>query len=127
MTQGLLLLPFLFLLAVDWIMRSVANQKRNGIQRTLWSHLDDLYIANLVRLSHNHRQIQSKISGLHHASLPEGLKLKTEETRILRINADTDEPVTHEGGELEEVESFTYLGGVVDKHADVTTRIDKTR
>ena len=66
-------------------------------------------------------------SGLHHALLPVGLELKKEETRILRINAGTDEPVTHEGEELEEVESFTYLGGVVDKHADVTTWIDKTR
>lgn len=29
--QGCLLSPFLFLLAIDWIMRSVTTQKRNGI------------------------------------------------------------------------------------------------
>ena len=30
--QGCLLSPFLFIPAIDWIMRVVPNQKRNGIQ-----------------------------------------------------------------------------------------------
>ena len=35
--QGCLLSPFLFILAIDWIMRAVTNRKRNGIQWTLWT------------------------------------------------------------------------------------------
>ena len=33
--QGCLLSPFLFLLAIDWVMKTSTAQKRNGIQWTL--------------------------------------------------------------------------------------------
>ena len=53
--QGCLLSSFLFILAIDWIMRAVTNQKRNGIQ------LDDLDFADdLALLSHNHQQDAGK-------------------------------------------------------------------
>ena len=52
--QGCLLSPFLFLLAIDWIMRRTTSNKRNGIQWTLWSQLEDLDFADdLALLSHN--------------------------------------------------------------------------
>ena len=60
-----------------------------------------------------------------------GLTINKQKTKIVRINAGTDEPVTIEGEELGEVESFTYLGSIMDKSggtdADVKTRIGKTR
>ena len=34
--QGCLLSPFLFLLAIDWIMRSVTDTPNNGIQWMPW-------------------------------------------------------------------------------------------
>ena len=113
-------------------MRLVTNQKRNGIQWTLWTQLDDLDFADDVALlSHNHQQMQAKTSDLYHTSVQIGLKINKQKTKILRINAGTDEPVTIEGEELGEVESFTYLGSVMDKSggtdADVKTRIGKAR
>ena len=90
--QGCLLSPFLFILAIDWIMRAVTNQKRNGIQWTLWSQLDDLDFADdLALLSHNHQQMQEKTSDLHHNSVQVGQMLNKQKTKILRINAGTDE------------------------------------
>ena len=60
-----------------------------------------------------------------------GLKLNKQKTKILRINAGTNEAVTLEGKKLEEVESFIYLGSVVDKQqgtdADVKTKIGKAQ
>ena len=40
--QGCLLSPFLFLLAIDWIMKTTTTGRNNGIQWTLWTQLDDL-------------------------------------------------------------------------------------
>ena len=64
--QGCLLSPFLFILAIDWIMRTATNRKRNGIQWTLWTQLDALDFADhLALLSDNHQQMQAKKSDLH--------------------------------------------------------------
>ena len=59
--QGCLLLALLFLLAIDWIMRTATAQARNGIQWTPWLQLDDLDFADdLALLSHTHQQMQEK-------------------------------------------------------------------
>jgi hypothetical protein len=39
--QGCLLPPFLFLLAIDWFMKTSSEGKRSGIQWTLMEQLDD--------------------------------------------------------------------------------------
>ena len=62
--QGCLLSPFLFLLGIDWIMKTVTEGKRNGIQWTMRTQLDDLDFADdLALLSHSHNQMQEKTSG----------------------------------------------------------------
>ena len=43
--QGCLLSPFLFLLAIDWIMKSTTDN-RGGIQWTLVKQLEDLDFAD---------------------------------------------------------------------------------
>ena len=59
--QGCLLSPFLFLLVIDWIMKTTTKGRNNGIQWSLWSQLDDLDFADdLALLSHNQKQMQAK-------------------------------------------------------------------
>ena len=60
--QGCLLSPFMFLVAIDWIMKTTTQKnRRNGIQWTLWSQLDDLdFTDDLTLLSHSHEQMQEK-------------------------------------------------------------------
>ena len=51
--QGCLLSPFLFLLALDWIMSTSTANRKNGIQWTPWKHLEDLDFADdIALLSH---------------------------------------------------------------------------
>ena len=59
--QGWLLSPFLFLLAIDWIMRESTANSRNGIQWTLMGpQLNDLDFADdLALLSTTRRQMQA--------------------------------------------------------------------
>ena len=130
--QGCLLSPFLFLLAITWVMKTSTSQKRNGIQWTVWTQLDDLDFADdLAILSHTLQQIQEKTNliSTHSASL--GLTIHKGKTKILKVNNNNTTPVTLAGEALEEVESFTYLGSVVDKlggtDADVKVRIGKAR
>ena len=130
--QGCLLSPFLFLLAIDWIMKMSTSQKRNGIQWTPWTQLNDLDFADdIALLSHNQQQMQQKTSDVAENSAKLGLNIHKGKSKVLKVNTIGTTPVVLEGSPLEEVESFTYLGSIVDKQggtdADVRIRIHKAR
>ncbi|KAJ8333838.1 hypothetical protein SKAU_G00411570 [Synaphobranchus kaupii] len=130
--QGCLLSPFLFLLVIDWIMKTTTAGRKNGIQWTLWSQLDDLDFADdLALLSHNCNQMQDKTTRLATTSAGTGLKINKKKTEIVKINTTANTPVTVGGEPIMEVESFVYLGSVVDKKGgtdrDVTARTGKAR
>jgi hypothetical protein len=55
-----LLSPFLFLLAIDYIMRVSTEGKRNGIQWTMWQQLDDLDFTDNIVLISSTQQMQEK-------------------------------------------------------------------
>ena len=126
--QGCLFSPSLFLLVIDWIMKTTTTGRNNGIQWTLWTQLDDLDFADdLVLLSHSHNQMQDKTTLLETTSEGTGLKINRKKTELMKMNTTVNTPVTVGG----EVESFVYLGSVVDQQGgtdwDVTTRIGKAR
>ena len=43
--QGCLMAPFLFLLAIDWMMKETIREQRRGIQWNLEQQLDDLLMT----------------------------------------------------------------------------------
>ena len=86
--QGCLLSPFLFILAIDWVMKTATKEKRNGIQWTMLTQLEDLDFADdLALLSHSLRQMQDKTTELAVISKRVGLKINKRKTKILRTNA----------------------------------------
>ena len=60
-----------------------------------------------------------------------GLNIHSEKSKMLKVNSTSTEPVILDWKPLEEVESFTYFGSVIDKQggtmADVKARIGKAR
>ncbi|VDO89102.1 unnamed protein product [Schistosoma curassoni] len=57
--QGCLLSPLLFLLVIDWIMKTSTSKGKHGIQWTAMIQLDDLDFANdLALLSQTQNQMQ---------------------------------------------------------------------
>ena len=130
--QGCLLSPFLFLLAVDWIMKQTTNNKRNGIQWTLMEQLDDLdYADDIALLSHNHKQMEEKLSCLEERAAETGLIISTKKTKVLKANTTNQAKLKVKSTPLEEVDSFTYLGSIMDSQGgsekDIICRIGKAR
>ena len=130
--QGCLLSLFLFLLVIDWTMKTTTTGRNNGIQWTLWTQLDDLDFADdLALLSHNHIQMQDKTTLLETTSAGTGLKINRKETKLIKMNTTANVPVTAGGEPIRQVESFFYLRSVIDQQGgtdrDITARISKAR
>ena len=130
--QGCLLSPFLFILAVDWLMKESTSGSRNGIQWTLWTQVDDLDFADDIALvSHNHSQMQDKTSTVNQLSGSIGLRIHPGKSKMLKIKTEDIQAITVGGKPLEVVENFTYLGSVIDHSggtaADVRSRVAQAR
>ena len=92
------------------------KNRRNGIQWTLWSQLDDLDFADdLALLSHSHEQMQEKTDLLNLVSA------HMNKTKIMKANTKSKNVVTVGGKRLEETDCFTYLGSKINKTAQKKT------
>ncbi len=128
--QGCLLSPFLFLLAIDWIMKQC--EAKDGIQWNLTDHLNDLdYADDIGLLSTTRNQMQRKTDKIADTSKKIGLNINIPKTKILRVNATFQQAIHIGETNLEDVSSFEYLGSKIDEHggtdADVQARICKAR
>ena len=82
--QGCLLSAFLFILGIDWTMKTETKGKRNGIEWNMLTQLDDLDFADdLALMSHSHRQMQDKTTDLARISTKVWLKSNKNKTKIL--------------------------------------------
>ena len=124
--------PFLFILAVDWLMKESTSGSTNGIQWTLWTQLDDLDFADDIALvSHNHSQMQDKTSTVNQLSGSIGLRIHPGKSKMLKIKTEDTQAKAVGGKPLKVVEKFMYLGSVIDHSgmtaADVRSRVAKAR
>ena len=114
--QGCILLPFLFLMTIDWVMKQTTQGKKNGIQSTILDQLDEFdFVDDLALLSHTHSQMQDKTSTLERVASSIGLRINKEKTKVMRINANNIKTIVLNNDELEDVEELTYLGNVMDR------------
>ena len=122
--QGCLMSPFLFLLAVDWIMASTIGCQR-GIQWTLSKQLEDI----VTLLSHRHDNMQEKVASLYESAAKLDLKISKKKTRTMRANDVNKNSTQLRGEDIEDLEQFTYLGSVVSRDGgtkrDIKSRIGK--
>ena len=113
-------------------MKEATRGKRNGIQWIPWQQLDDLDFADdLALLSHTHAQMQEKTKELNSLSRSVGLRIHPGKSKVVKLGKVSNLAVTVEDTPLEEVDSFTYLGSVIDgkggTEADVKARTAKAR
>ncbi|VDP60636.1 unnamed protein product [Schistosoma curassoni] len=112
-------------------MKTSASEGKHGIQSTARMQLDYLDFADdLAILSQTQQQIQEKTISGAEASAAVGLNIHKGKSRILRYNTTSTNQITIDG-DLEDVNTFTYLGSIIDKQggsdADMKARIGKAR
>ncbi|VDP53212.1 unnamed protein product [Schistosoma margrebowiei] len=113
-------------------MKTSLSEGKHGIQWTAQNQLDDLDFADdLALLSRTHEQMQIKTASVAAVSASVGLSIHKGKTKVLKFKAVNNNPITLDGETLENVESFTYLGSIIDEQggsdADVKARIGKAR
>ena len=101
---------FLFLLAVDYVMKRTTEREPTGIRWNFTTKLEDLDFADdLALLSSKLQDIQQKTQRLNEIARQAGLRINTEITKVMKINSDIKEAVKIDGQDLEDVEKFTIL------------------
>ncbi|VDP54086.1 unnamed protein product [Schistosoma curassoni] len=113
-------------------MKTSTSEGKHGIQWTAQNQLDDLDFADdLALLSRTHEQMQMKTASVAAVSALVGLSIHKGKTKVLKFKAENSNPITLDGETLEDVESFTYVGSIIDEQggsdADVKVRIGKIR
>ncbi|VDP50981.1 unnamed protein product [Schistosoma margrebowiei] len=91
----------------------------------------NLAVLGISKTHWTHEQMQMKTASVAAVSASVGLSIHKGKTKVLKFKAENNNPITIDGETLENVESFTYLGSIIDEQggsdADVKARIGKAR
>ena len=121
--QGCCMSGFLFLLIIDWVMRQTVEGERTGIRWKFTTMLEDLDFADdIALLSSTMNHLQHKTATLEDDAAKVGLKLNGQKCKTMKVNSRSDDRLRVGGQEVEEVESFTYLGANGGGTTDVKKR-----
>ncbi|VDO54309.1 unnamed protein product [Schistosoma margrebowiei] len=92
-------------------MKTSTYAGKHRIQWTVQNQLDDSDFAyDLTILSHIHEQIQMKITSVAAVDL----NIHKGKRNVLKYNTENISSITLNGETLENVESFTYRGSIID-------------
>ena len=95
---------FIFLIAVDWIMRNTTAGNKTGIRWNFTSKLEDLDFADdIALLSSCYTHIKTKTRKLNKFATRTGLRINKKKTQILRINSKCEKRILIDDQELKEV------------------------
>ena len=94
--------------------------------------LDDLdYADDSALLSATGKQLQLKANELVRVSARVGLQVNTKKSKAMSVATTTQQAITTNAEELENVSTFTYLGSEINceerSTADINCRIGKAR
>jgi len=128
--QGCILSPTLFLLILDRVMKRVRGLRKGGIQWNMkerWENLD--YADDICLLAQRFCDMEEKLKRLKEEAELVGLHININKTKRMRVNEFNTQKFRLEEMEIEEVESFVYVGSAVSEsrgtEEDVAIRIKK--
>ena len=114
--QGNVMSGFIFLMAVDWIIRNTTAGSKTGIRWNFTSKLEDLDFADDIALmSSCYTHMQTKTRQLNQFAARTGLRINKKKTQVLRINSKCKNRILIDDQELKELDKYNYLGTNVSK------------
>jgi hypothetical protein len=131
--QSCLLSSLLFLVALEWVTGKAYGESKTGIQFSLLTKLEDLEFADdIVLLSQKIAHAREKFEALQDEAAKVGLKVNKTKTKEMRVGTPSNAgSILCKDQPLERVESFTYLGSIVNtaggSDEDVETRCRKAQ
>ncbi|BHF75571.1 hypothetical protein SprV_0501866700 [Sparganum proliferum] len=130
--QGCILSPILFNYAIDWILGR-ALRDSDGVEFAPRHRLTDLdYADDIALLASSFGDLQSMVSRVNEVAKSVGLSINAGKTKVFSsCIPDQKAPLGIDGCQLEEVDSFKYLGARLlpngQSKDDIVSRIDATR
>nr|VZI35843.1 unnamed protein product [Spirometra erinaceieuropaei] len=131
--QGGILWPFLSNYAIDWILGRALHEGE-GADFAPGHRLTDLdYAEDIALLASGFSDLQSVVSRVNEVSKSFGLSINVGKTKVLSncIPEQEKAPLGIDGYQLEEVDSFKYLGGRLlpngQSKDDIVSRTDAAR
>nr|VZI18646.1 unnamed protein product [Spirometra erinaceieuropaei] len=131
--QGCILSPILFNYAIDWILGR-ALRDSDGVEFAPGHRLTDLdYADDIALLASSFGDLQSMVSRMNEVAKSVGLSINAGKTKVFSSCIPNQEkaPLGIDGCQLEEVDSFKYLGARLlpngQSKDDIVSRIDTAR
>ncbi|BHF63561.1 hypothetical protein SprV_0200655500 [Sparganum proliferum] len=131
--QGCILSPILFNYAIDWILGR-ALRDSDGVEFAPGHRLTDLdYADDIALLASSFGDLQSMVSWVNEVAKSVGLPINAGKTKVFSSCIPDQEkaPLGIDGCQLEEVDSFKYLGARLlpngQSKDDIVSRIDAAR
>nr|VZI49593.1 unnamed protein product [Spirometra erinaceieuropaei] len=131
--QGCILSSILFNYAIDWILGR-ALRDSDGVEFAPGHRLTDLdYADDIVLLASSFGDLQSMVSQVNENAESVGLSINAGKTKVFSSCIPDQEkaPLGIDGCQLEEVDSFKYLGARLlpnrQSKDDIVSRIDAAR
>ncbi|BHF85091.1 hypothetical protein SprV_1002824900 [Sparganum proliferum] len=131
--QGCILSPILFNYAIDWVLGR-ALRESDGVEIAPGHRLTDLdYADDIALLASSSGDLQSMVSRVNEVAKSVGLSINAGKTKVFSscIPDQEEAPLGIDGCQLEEVDSFKYLGARLlpngQSKDDIVSRIDAAR
>ena len=120
----------LFIIAINWAMRTILTEGNTGLRWTLYTTLEDTnYADDLALLLHTEDHMQEKTRKLEDNARMVGRKINAKKTKLMYLNTERLPVIFVEGKLLDTVDCFNYLGSCVTTESgaerDIKFRIEK--
>ena len=118
--QGCILSPFLFLIALDFVMRRSIDKEVGGISFGHWKLADLDFADDIALIGSTQQNLADLTTTLANEAGRIGLRISGAKTKVMRIGyARSNIPVNVGQQRLEEVDRFTYLGSSLANDGNV--------